>query len=292
MKSLKGIMSIFLLLTIFSCVTTENNTDKMDLGDSEQTSADKGMVEKEIEEIVYFVAKEQAFYGDGQIDTIATYTYNDNFDLVSRILTNEQSEVLESFFDTVKDGKVVRRDNFGFGNVLNNYFIYEYDMDTLIYETMYDKEDKIQSINKYEYTNNLLSSWSTLDPNGGTLAITEYEYDKNQNNTIVKIKDALGAVDGIIEKSYKNNLITEELVKDSKGSLEKSTQYVYDGEVLVEKVFFDKRGKKKRSETYEFDSSLPVPDRMNILYTSGDLEAYTLYEYESKVVTSTVLVEE
>ena len=124
MKSLKGIMSIFLLLTIFSCVTTENNTEKMGLGDSEQASADKGMVEKEIEEIVYFIAKEKAFYGDGQIDTIATYTYNDNFDLVSRILTNEQGEVLESFFDTVEDGKIVRRDNLGFGNVLNNYLVY------------------------------------------------------------------------------------------------------------------------------------------------------------------------
>lgn len=292
MKLFKGLISIFLLLTIVSCATTEKESESMVPEEMGQETDNKKMVEEKTEETIYFVTKEEVFYGDGQIDTLTTYTYNDDFDLISRIETNEQGEVLESFFNTIKDGKLVRRDNFGFGNVLNNYFIYEYDMNSVISETMYDDEDKIQTINNYEYENNNLAVWRTLGPNGGTLAITEYEYDKYGNNTSVNIKDALGSIDGVIEKTYNDHLLVEEKILDANGELEKSTQYIYDGDILVEKVYFDKRGKKKRSESYEFELNKPVPSRVNLLYNSGDIDIYTLYEYDSEVITKTVLVEE
>lgn len=294
MKLFKGIISIFLLFAIVSCNTTDDTvSSSMEKIDNDVAETGSKMVEVEVEEIVYFVAKAEAFYGDGQVDTITTYNYDENFDLISKIQANEQEEVLESFYNTIENGKVIRRNNLGFSNVLNNYITYTYNDNGLtLSDTMFDDEDQIQSMNEYEYDGSDMVVWKTLGPSGGLLAITEYEYDKNHNNIKVNIKDGLGSIDAVIEKSYKDNLLVEEKVLDSKGKAEKSTQYVYDGDILVEKVYFDKKGKKKRSESYEFDPTVPVPNKINLLYSSGQLDAYTMYEYDSKIVKTTILVEE
>lgn len=294
MKLLKGLLSIFILLAVVSCTTTEKKSDSMDRDDIiSDTSSDKSnLVEKDIEEFIYLVTREESFYGDGQVDTITTYTYNDDYNLVSKVQTNEQGEVLSSYINTYNDGKLLRTNNLGLGNVLNNYSTFEYSGDLVIKETMYDNEDKIQTVNEYSYDGQNLISWRTLNSDGGVLAITEYEYDKNDNCILVSIKDALGATDGSIKKIYKKNLLVEESTLGSNGKLEKSTKYIYDGVTLIEKVYFDQRGNKKRSETYEFNSSLPVPNRINLLYNSGNLESYTLVDYDEKVITRTILVEE
>lgn len=295
MKPIKGFMIILSLFAIVSCTTTENTAASAVEEEVivEDTSSEKKMVEVEVEEIFYFVTREEAFYGDGQVDTITDYTYNEDFNVLSYIQSNEQKEVLESLYNTIESGKVVRRDNYGFGNILNTYIIFTYNSDGMIEsDSLFNREEKIQSINEYEYKDGNIVLWRTLGPNGGALAITAYEYDSENNNTKVEMKDATGVIDGVIEKVYQDSLLIEEKVFDSKGKIEKSTQYVYENETLVEVAYFDKRGKKKRSETFDFEDSLPVPNKINLLYSSGALEAYRVLTYDSKVVKSTIWVEE
>lgn len=297
MKLIKGIVPVLLLFVMFSCATTEPTTvDSKD--ESKETTVegkDSGptLVEKEITETEYFVTKSQDFYGDGQIDTVTSFTFNENFDLVSRIQTNEQEEVLESFKNSIENGLVLKQESYGFGNVLNTFTEYVYnDNGELISETLFDKESEVQSVSEYEYKTGNLTLWKTLGASGGVLAITEYVYDGENNNTLVNMKTSGGEIDGVIEKEYENGILMIERVLDSKGKVEKSTEYVYDNELLVEKVYFDAKGKKKRSETYEYDASVPRPSRINYNYKSGALEAYTLLEYDTKTVTKTIWVEE
>lgn len=289
MKLIKGLMIVLSLFVIVSCTTTEQGISS----GKDEVSSGKKMIEVEVEKVFYFVTKEDAFYGDGQVDTITHYTYDKDFNVLSYVQKNEQEEVLESFYNKLESGLIVRRDNYGFGNVLNNYTIFSYNADGKIEtDTMYDKEEKVQSKNEYEYEDGNMVLWRTLGPNGGSLAITAYEYDSSHNNIKIEMKDATGVVDGVIEKLYKDNQLVEEKVLNSKGKVEKSTQYIYEDEVLVEKVYLDKRGKKRRSETFEFADSVPVPNKINILYASGAVDAYTTFEYDSKILKSTIWVEE
>ncbi|MBN2617327.1 MAG: hypothetical protein JXR64_03320 [Spirochaetales bacterium] len=289
MKQFKVVISIFALFVLYSCATTEKEISPVV---EENVKNESKMVEVQTEETFYYVTKEETFYGDGQIDTITTYIYDENYMLKNRVQINEQEEVLESTVNTIKDSKIVRSDNYGFGNTLNSYTTYEYDSNgNVITETLYDDEDVVQSINVYEYNNGILSNWITKGPNGGNLAITSYEY-KNDLNSKILIKDAGSVVDGIIEKNYVDGIISEEKVLDSKGKIESSIQYLYKDELLVEKVYFDSKGKKTRSESYEYNEGYPVPGKINLLYKSGALESYTVYEYESNTVITKMMVEE
>lgn len=295
MKLIKEFMFMLSLLAIVSCATTEKAVDSIVVEEpsGEVSSPEKNMVEVEVEETFYYVTREEAFYGDGQIDTITIYKYNNDFELVSYAQSNEQGEILESYINQIKDGRVIRKDNYGFGNVLNTYIIYTYNSDGRIEtETLYDREDEVQSINGYEYEDSYVVTWRTMGPGNGVLAITSYLYDDSHNIVKIQMKDALGHIDGIIEKDYSDNFLSEERILDSKGKIENSTKYIYEGEILVEKVYFDKKNKKKRSEIYEYSESKSVPDKITLLYGSGSLEAYTMVEYDTKVVKSTILVEE
>lgn len=297
MKFIKGLLLTLSLFVFFSCATTEKGTDSEPMETEQPVTAEdkteKKMVEVEVENRVYFPTKEMVFYGDGQIDTITTYTYNENFDLLSKIQTNEQGEVLESHITTFQKGLLVRENNFGFGNLLNSYTVFEYNSDgNVIKDTLFDKEDKIQSISDYEYLAKNMVSWRTLGPTGGVLAITTYVYDDIGNNIKIEMRDAGSSIDGVIEKSYQDNKISEEKIMDSKGNIEKSATYVYEGENLIEKIYFDNKDKKKRSESYEYTNSLPVPSKINQHYKSGALEAYTNVEYSFKIVKSIIWVEE
>ncbi|MGL1894446.1 MAG: hypothetical protein OCD02_22635 [Spirochaetaceae bacterium] len=296
MRLIKGLMSVFLLSVIFSCATTEN-TVAVEVATKDESpelkSSEPILVEKEVTESAYFVTKEQAFYGDGQIDSVISYTFNENFELLSRIQTNEQEEVLESFKNTIENGLIIKQENYGFGNVLNTYSEFVYNGNgELIRETLFDDEKKIQSINEYEYKTGNLMVWKTLGSNGGVLALTEYLYDNNNNNVKVEMKTAGGSIDGVIEKSYENNFISEEKILDNKGNVEKSIQYVYKNELSTEKIYFDSKGQMKRSETFEYEGSNPYPIRINYNYKSGALDAYTLVEYDTKTITKTIWVEE
>ncbi len=297
MKIMKGLISILLPLLLFACATTEKTvTDESMVSGEEKTiedSSDKKLVEVEVETIEYFITKETSYYGDGQIDTITKYTYNDDFVLLTKVQVNEQDEILESYINEIKNGVVVKQGSYGFGNILNTYTVYVYDNDgKFIEESLFDNEDKLQSTSLYEYTGENVTTWKTLGSNGGTLALTTYEYDKNGNNTKVEMKNASGVVDGIIEKTYSKNLLVEEKILDSKGKVEKSASYIYENDQLVEKIYMDSKNKIKRSESYDFDNSLPVPDKINLHYKSGALEAYTLVEYEMKTTIQTMWVEE
>lgn len=291
MKLIKWLISILFLVVVFSCTTTESSvvlTEEVAIEPIE-----KKMVEVEIEEKVYFTTKERVFYGDGQIDTITTYTYNDDYILLSKKQANEQDETLEMLVNTIENGSIVKQDTYGFGNVLNSYSIYEYDVNgNIIKETLFNSENKIQSVNEYEYDAGMKSKWRTLGPSGGVLAITDYVYDTDYNNVKIEIRDAGNTLDGLIEKTYVNGLISEEKILNSKGQLEKSIKYNYNGNTLVEKIYFDEKGNKKRSEGFEFTDSIPLPSKISLYFKSGALDAYTTLEYDFKIVKSTILVEE
>lgn len=294
MKLIKGLIIFTAIWVVFSCATTQNSSvTEPDATVETEVKSDKNMVEKTVEEKVYYPVKIVNYYGDGQIDTIVDYTYNDNSDLVAMIETNEQGEVLESHRYTHTNGFKTREDSYGFGNVLNSYTLLEYDQNGLVIrETLYDKADKVQSINEFEYSAGNLTVWKTLSGDGGVLAITTYEYDKNGNNTVVKMNNGLGAVDGVIEKSYKKDLIVKEDIKDSKGSVEKSATYSYKNDKLIEKIYLDNKGKVKRGESYEYNESIPLPVKINQNYASGAVEAYSELSYDFKIVEKTILVEE
>ncbi len=297
MKLIKGLLLTLSVFVFFSCATTEKGSDTEAMVTEQPVTADekteKKMVEVEVEDKVYFPTKETVYYGDGQIDTITTYTYDENFDLLSKIQANEQGEILESHIGNIENGFLVRESSLGFGNVLNSYTLFEYNSDgNIIKDTLFDRDDKIQSINEYEYNSGNMVSWRTLGANGGVLAITTYAYDEMNNNTKIEMRDASRAIDGIIEKSYQDNKLSEERILDSKGNVEKSATYIYEGDNLIEKTYFDDKAKKKRSESFEYTNSLPVPSKLNQHYKSGSLEAYTDVEYGFKIVKSTIWVEE
>ncbi len=300
MKSIKWFLSVLSMFLIFSCTTTsDTNKESIVVEETKEEVVEpakvveKKMVEKEIEEIIYFVTKEESFYGDGQIDTKTTYIYNDNFVLMNKIITNEQGEVLESSANKIVNNNISRTDNYGYGNILNTYTTFEYDsQNRVVKETMFDKENKIQSVNEYIYKDGLLTTWNTLGANGGVLAITEYVYDKNGNNTEINMKNSGNVLDGKIVKIYADNAIKSEEIRDSKGKIEKSVSYVYEGKMLKEKIFMDEKGNKKRSESYEYSDNKPVPTRINQLYKSGAIEAYSNFEYAEKVIKTKVMVEE
>jgi len=296
MRLLKGFFYLLSVLVIFSCATTKDQTTPVKENVSTTNDADtneKKMIEKEVVETFYYVTKEDSFYGDGQIDSSTTYTYNTTFDLLKKVQTNEQGEVLESNVNSYENGLLVKQSNYGFANALNTYYLNEYDADGLkIRDILFDKADKIQSINEYEYDNGLVVIWRTLGPSEGPLALTTYEYNNNGDVTSVSIKDAGGAIDGVIEKYYTDGLLSEEKLLDNKGRVEKSTTYSYTDGKLLEKIFFDSKGKKKRSESFEYKDNMPVPSKIIYHYKSGAIEAYKLMEYDSKVITTTILVEE
>lgn len=297
MKLKKLIMSVFTATIIFSCTTTKEMDEPVVEETLEvqevESVVEKKMVEVEVEETIYYVTKEEAYYGDGQIDTITNYSYDESFNLLNRVQTNEQGEVLESFVNTYAEGLLSRQDHYGFNNQLNMYLTFAYDGDgNITTETMFDSKDKVQSINEYEYENGKVKTWITRSGDGGILAITDYSYDDSGNNTLIEMKDAGSVIDGTIEKSYNDGLLVEEMVKSASGDVEKSASYIYDGEQLTEKVYFDSKGKKRRSESFEFDGVKNVPDRINLHYKSGNLEAYTMVEYDYQVIVKTVMVEE
>ncbi|QEN05719.1 hypothetical protein EW093_13685 [Thiospirochaeta perfilievii] len=297
MKLFKGFLLTLSIAFIFSCATTEKGPKELDSEvveeQAQKEEIEKKMVEKEVEVKTYYPTIEETYYGDGQIDTITKYTYNDNYDLIKKVQTNEQEEVLESHIYTVENGLKTKDVSYGFGNVLNSYSTFEYDVNgNLVKETLFDKNDSVQSINTYEYQGKNLSIWRTLGPSEGVLAITGYFYDSNNNITKVEMRNGGNVVDGTIQKSYSDNLITEEKILDSEGNIEKSISYIYDGNLLIEKIYLDDKGNKKRSESFEYSESKPVPDRINQLYRSGAVEAYTNIQYDLKIVTNIILVEE
>lgn len=292
MKLLKGLIITLLVALIFSCATTADSSVSEQESPMEEQTEGKSVKEVDVEESLYFVKVEKSYYGDGQIDTITNYFYDNDFSLLKKVQTNEQEEVLESNIKKYEDNTLVREDHYGMNNELNSYTIFTYSDNKLTEEVLYDSEDKVQSINRYEYNDGKLVTWKTLGPSEELLALTTYTYDKNGNNTDVEMKDAGGSVDGIIKKTYKKGLIVKDEVLDSKGKAEKSSEYKYKDNKLVEKLYFNNKGKILRSESYEYQEGMNVPVRINYHYKSGALEAYTLLEYDSKVITKTVLVEE
>lgn len=300
MKLLKGCIVVSIMLLLFSCATTEDSTsvvEKIEAPEesnkTEEKTSEKKMIEVEIEEIEYFIVKNSAFYGDGQIDTITNYTYDDNYTLLKRIQINEQEEVLETSINEIVNGRITKQLGYGFANALNMYIEYKYDSEgNIIEETLFDKEEKVQSISQYEFENNKVVLWKTLSSTGGTLAITTYEYDSDGNNIKINMKDSGGSIDGVISKMYTDGVVVKEEVLDSKGTTEKVTEFLYDNGKLKEKIFYDEKGKKKRSEVYEYTEGQPVPSRINYLYKSGGLESYSEIEYLSKTTIRKVMVEE
>lgn len=296
MSLLKGSALVLIFVMLFSCASTkEAESPVTEEQPVEETVKEKVLVEKEVEVNLYYPEKETSYYGNGQIDTIKTYTYDDNFNPVKIITSNEQGEPLETVVYKYENGKVVREESYDFNNQLNRYITYTYNGEGMVEEeTLFDKEEKVQSINTYEYENGLLATWKTLGPSRGPMAITSYVYNDKGLLSAVEIKDAVGAIDGIIKKVYDRDKLVKEEVLDKSNKAEKSTEYIYDDSKLVEAVIYDAKGKKSRSESYIYaeDSDNLNPVNVKFHFKSGAVESYRDIEYGVRVVTKTILVEE
>lgn len=296
MNLLKVATSVLIFVMLFSCASTkEADAPMTEDKPIEEPVKDKVMVEKEIEVNLYYPEKETSYYGNGQIDTIKTYTYDENFNLLKVVISNEQGEPLETVVYRLENGVVIREESYDFNNQLNRYITYIYNSEGIVEEeTLFDKEEKVQSINTYEYENGLLTTWKTLGPSRGPMAITSYVYNEKSQLTAVEIKDAVGAIDGLIKKEYNGDKLVKEEVLDKNNKAEKSTEYIYDGSKLVEAVIYDAKGKKSRSESYVYaeDSDNENPSNIKFHFKSGAVESYRDIEYGVRVVTKTILVEE
>ena len=294
MKLIKVLLLTMSLIFVFSCTTTGTSNvsnekdDTVIIDDVEQK-----MVEVEVEETIYYPLIEKSYYGDGQIDTITNYTYDATYKIQKSVQTNEQGEVLESQIYQYDDELLVKRLNYGFANSLNSYSVFTYDSNgNLITETMYDSNDKVQSISEFDYKDNLIVNWRTLSGNGGVLALTTYVYNKNSQLVKIEIRDAGNSIDGIISKKYIDGLLVSEEILDSKGNTEKTTSYTYNNNLLTEVIYMDSKGKKSRSESYEYSDSKPVADKVIQHYKSGAVEAYKEIEYNSYLAKSIMKVKE
>lgn len=276
MRFLKGLFLALIVSVTFSCQTT---------GGAPEVSKDSGekrSIKKPDDTVAYYKVSERAFYGDGQVDTIVNYSYNKDYLLVKKSVTNEQEEVLESTIYKYKGKTLVSSSNYGFGDELISYTKYKLDdNNNVIEEVLFNKEDKVQSSSSYVVEDGLRKEWKTMGPNGELLALSSFYYNDAGQIVKIEMKDAGGVIDGVIEKEYENGNIVKESVVDSKGKLEKSTEYKYDDDLLVEKIYYDKRGKKNRSESYEYNDGLIVPSKINYHFKNGSLETYTLLKYES-----------
>lgn len=294
MRLLKVSAAVLFFVMLFSCTTTtEKASVKEDEQPTEETIKEKVLVEKEIEVNLYYPKKEVSYYGNGQIDTIKEYFYDQEYNLVKVVTSNEQGESLDTIIYQYINGFLVREDSYDFNNQLNRYITYSYDdNDKLVEETLYDKEEKIQSINTYEYDDEVLITWKTLGPNKGPMAITSYKYDGNNKLVAIEIKDAAGAIDGIIKKEYQGNNIVKEEVLNNKDIVEKSTDFLYNDNSLIETISYDSKGKKTRSESYIYEGENDKPINIKNHFKSGAVESYVDIEYNSRIVTKTVMVEE
>lgn len=295
MKLFKLSLSLLVMTLVFSCVTTEVEEPVVEESVVEEevvTAPEKKLVEKEVEEIIYYPELEKFYYGNGQVDFFRTYTYDENENLVRKVDSNEQDEVLETTIYTYENGVLSREDNFDFNNKLNRYIVFEYDVDgNLSKETLFDSEDKVQSINEYEYEGEVLITWKTLGAKGGTMAITSYKYSDGLLSAI-EIKDGAGAMDGMISKEYEAGNIVKESVKDSSGNIEKSSEFIYSSGLLAEKVIYNEKGKKLRSESYEYEGDNPYPVLTKYHFKSGAVDSYVEASYGEKITIKTVMVEE
>lgn len=299
MKCMKFLAVALSIVFLYSCATDKQPAVVPEAGMEEPEKAvpeepvkEKVLVEKEIVIRVPYVLKETSYYGDGQMDLITLYEYDDMNNLLERRVENDLGEVLETKLYNYNEGVFSRVITYGMDGQITSISVVTLDDEgNVTEEQLFNKKEELQSVNRYVYSEGKKQEWRAFDSLNTLLAITEYIWE-GENLVKILIKDPGNNVEASIVKEYdsEGNMVKESTF-DDKDKYEKGLELSYTDNQLTEVVYLNNKGAKDRSEVYEYDGET-APSKKSYLYKSGAVREYSLFEYKIEEVKKIILVEE
>ena len=277
----KGIiLALSVTIFMFSCTSGSNQIIKEQVK-TEPAKPEKVEPEESVKRTIALLIKKTTLYGDGEIDVYAIYNYSENSDqLMARELYSSQDELIERVSFSYENNLLTRKAVFNAGGEQKSYRLYTYNnLGLLESDTLYDKNEKIQTISKYEYyTTGERKKWSIYNGSEALLGYSIYTY-KNEKLIRTDIFSPQGNLELYSTVEYNQNLqkIEVKFLAPS-GELEKYSQYNYENDLLILESYFNSENKLQRQVKYGYDNQGSII-RIEHIDGNGQLKETIEQEY-------------
>jgi len=251
MKSI--IIALAVAVFIFSCTSGNNQIIK----EQAKTNPTQVKEAESMKSVKPLLTKETTLYADGEVDVYAIYVYSKNSDqLIEKELYNSQDALIERVSFSYGNNLLTRKAVLNADGEQKSYHLYTYNkMGLLESDTLYDKNEKIQTILKYEYLpTGERKKWSIYNGSEALLGYTIYSY-KNEKLGRTDIFSPQGNLEQYSTVEY-NQKFQKTKVKflAPSGELERYSQYSYENSLLVLDSYFNSENKLRRQVKYGYDS--------------------------------------
>lgn len=255
MKLVTFLITVVIVLSFFSCVSTDGVSDSVPVEKTEPVTEEVKKEPVKIVTTVFYIVLEESYFGDGVKDEYTVFTYDDDgVFLLTEELFGDGDVLQESvvYEYTGSDSRFGRTYDAA-GNLLS-YGVNTLDANgNILKREKYDSKDVLQSLSEYEYLNGTKSAWNVFNASMSLLSTTNYIYTGNLLTRIESLSPG-GNLEEYFELKYDNNgLVLENIHYCADGDVEDSRSFKYkDGYLSMEKIH-RKNGSVLRKIVYNND---------------------------------------
>ncbi len=242
-----------------------------------------------IETTVFYPVKEISYYGDGGVDEITLYTYDENGVNLLKKEVFDSDKVLEEMEKYEYSGSmvaVIKR--FDKNKELQGYHKLQYNKDKkLTVDAVYNAKDELQSKSEYVWKDGVKVTWKVFDSTGALLNTTNYIYKNGLNVRINNLNSGGDMADYFVIDYNVSRLPVKNTHYNKAGTVLDSRSFSYKDGHLVGSTVLRGNGSVKRKIVYSNDKD---GNPVEILYmdAGNNVSERIVREYKSRKVISYV----
>ncbi len=242
-----------------------------------------------VEKTVFYPVKEISYYGDGGVDEITLYTYDDNGVHLLKKELFDSDKVLEEMEEYEYSGtllSVIKR--FDKNNKLQGYHKLQYNGNKEItVDAVYNAKNELQSKSEYIWKDGKKVTWKIYDSSGALLNVTNYIYKNGLNVRINNLNSGGDMADYFVIDYNASGLPVKNTHYNKAGTVLDSRTFSYKDGHLTESTVLRGNGSVKRKIVYSNDKN---GNPVEILYmdAGNNVSERIVREYKSRKVISYV----